>query len=199
MSVTKAEIPNVEIYASDDSGLVVLGTFVGAVPTTTNVFSPGAILIKTDVLTTGKKVYENDGTTASPSFNLVGDIVAAEIALAQDNLLVGNSSGQAEALAFLKTATTQALSGAGAVNVTTAITEFTSVGTGDALTLADGVEGQHKFVVYVAEAAGGDTGVLTPASLAGGTTVTFNDVGDSAHLLFTAGDWYFLGGSAVVA
>lgn len=195
MSVTKAEIPNVEIYASDDSGLVVLGTFTGDVPTTTGVFAPGCILIKTDVLTTGKKVYENAGNTASPSFNLVGDIVAAEIALAQDNLLVGNLSGQAEALAFLKTATTQALSGAGAVDVTSAITELTTTGA-NALTLADGVEGQHKFIVMVVD--GGD-GTLTPTSLAGGTTITFAAVGETAHLLFTAGDWYMVGGSATIA
>lgn len=98
------------------------------------------------------------------------------------------------------TPSTQSLSGPGAVNVTTSITEFTSTGTGDALTLADGVEGQHKYIVYIAEGAGGDTGVLTPSNLAGAnTTITFTDLGDSAHLLFTAGAWYFLGGEAVVA
>lgn len=94
---------------------------------------------------------------------------------------------------------TTTTSGAGAVAVTGAIHEVTTTGTGDALTLVDGTEGQRLSVVYVAEGAGGDTAILTPSNLAGGTTVTFNAVGDSADLLFTNGNWFFLGGAAVVA
>ena len=76
----------------------------------------------------------------------------------------------------------QALSGPGAVNVTTLTTAFTSTATGNALKLADGVAGQLKAIVYVAEAAGGDTGVLTPANFGNGTTITFNAVGESVLL-----------------
>ena len=94
---------------------------------------------------------------------------------------------------------TTASSGAGAVAITGYIHEVTTTGTGDALTLADGTEGQKLAVVYVAEGAGADTAILTPTNLAGGTTVTFNAVGDSADLLFTAGTWFVLGGAAVVA
>ena len=45
---------------------------------------------------------------------------------------------------------------------------------------------------------GGD-GTLTPSNLAGGTTITFDAVGDSVHLLFTAAAWYVVGisGAAV--
>ncbi len=94
---------------------------------------------------------------------------------------------------------TTTTSGAGAVAITGAIHEVTTTGTGDALTLIDGAEGQHLHVVYVAEGAGGDTAILTPTNLAGAnTTVTFTDLGDSAHLLFTAGTWFFLGGEATV-
>jgi hypothetical protein len=84
----------------------------------------------------------------------------------------------------------QALSGAGAVNVTQPVTKFTSTATGNALTLADGVEGQIKTIVYVAEAAGGDTGVLTPTNLGAGTTITFNAVGDACILQFLGTDWW---------
>jgi hypothetical protein len=69
-------------------------------------------------------------------------------------------------------ATVQALSGPGAVNITSLATAFTSTAAGNALTLADGAQGQLKTIVYVAEAAGGDTGILTPANLGSGTTVT---------------------------
>jgi hypothetical protein len=93
----------------------------------------------------------------------------------------------------------QALSGPGAVNITTLTTAFTSTGTGNALTLADGVAGQLKTIVYVAEAAGGDTGVLTPANLGSATTITFNAVGDSVTLQFIGADWWVIGfrGAAV--
>lgn len=84
----------------------------------------------------------------------------------------------------------QALSGAGAVNVTQTVTKFTSTATGNALTLADGVEGQIKVIVYVAEAAGADTGILTPTNLGAGTTITFNNVGDACILQFLGTDWW---------
>jgi hypothetical protein len=96
--------------------------------------------------------------------------------------------------------TVQSLSGAGAVNITTLTTAFTSTATGNALTLANGAAGQLKTIVYVAEAAGGDTGVLTPANLGGGTTITFNAVGDSVTLQFIGADWWVIGlRGAVVA
>jgi hypothetical protein len=84
----------------------------------------------------------------------------------------------------------QALSGAGAVNLTTYTTAFTSTAAGNALTLANGAQGQIKNIVYVAEAAGGDTGVLTPTNLGAGTTITFNAVGDSCQLQFIGTDWW---------
>jgi hypothetical protein len=94
----------------------------------------------------------------------------------------------------------QALSGPGAVNVTQLTTAFTSTGTGDALTLADGVAGQLKTIVYIAEAAGADTGILTPANLGSATTITFNAVGDSVTLQFIGADWWVIGfRGAVVA
>jgi hypothetical protein len=97
-------------------------------------------------------------------------------------------------------ATVQALSGPGAVNITSLATAFTSTATGNALTLADGAQGQLKTIIYVAEAAGGDTGILTPANLGSATTITFNAVGDSVTLQFAGTDWWVVGfRGAVVA
>ena len=94
----------------------------------------------------------------------------------------------------------QALSGAGAVNITSLATAFTSTAAGNALTLADGAQGQIKTIIYVAEAAGGDTGVLTPTNLGSATTITFNAVGDSVTLQFAGTDWWVIGlRGAVVA
>jgi len=93
-------------------------------------------------------------------------------------------------------------SGAGAVAITGGLHEVTTTGTGDALTLANGTAGQRLCVVYVAEAAGGDTAVITPTTLAGGSTITLNALGDSCDLVYSStGGWYVLGlgGTAAVA
>ena len=82
-------------------------------------------------------------------------------------------------LADLKTSV-QTLSGAGAIDVVTGVTEVTTTGA-DALTLANGVVGQIKIIVMKAD--GGD-GTITPATFAGGTTITMNDVGDSVMLTY---------------
>ncbi len=97
-------------------------------------------------------------------------------------------------------ATGQALSGPGAVNITGLVTAFTSTAAGNALTLADGAQGQLKTIIYVAEAAGGDTGILTPTNLGSATTITFNAVGDAVTLQFAGTDWWVVGlRGAVVA
>lgn len=82
----------------------------------------------------------------------------------------------------------QALSGAGAINVTTLTTAWTTTAA-DAGTLADGAEGQIKNIVMVAD--GGD-GTLTPTNFGNGTTITFDDVGDSVQLQFLASNWWVL-------
>ncbi len=93
--------------------------------------------------------------------------------------------------------TVQSLSGAGAVNLTDLTTAYTSTGTGNAITLADGTVGQIKTIVYVAEAASGDTGVLTPSSRLGYATITFNAVGDSVMLQYFSGGWAIIGSRGV--
>lgn len=76
---------------------------------------------------------------------------------------------------------TQALSGAGAVNLTTLVTKVTSTGA-NALTLADGTDGQVKIIVMVVD--GGDA-TLTPTTKTGFSTITFNDAGDGVTLVYT--------------
>lgn len=87
----------------------------------------------------------------------------------------------------------QSLSGAGAVDVTSFATAFTSTATGNALTLANGTVGQVKTVAYVAEAAGADTGVLTPTTRVGYSTITFTNVGDSVTLQYFTQGWAVIG------
>ena len=59
-----------------------------------------------------------------------------------------------------------------------------------AFSLANGVNGQIKTISMVTD--GGDA-TLTPATLAGGSTIVFNDVGDSVVLIYnTTGGWAVL-------
>ena len=101
-------------------------------------------------------------------------------------LLVDASADQVQINATPVLGLTQSLSGAGAVDVVSAITEVVTTGT-NALTIAAGVEGQIKFIVMKTD---GGVGTLTPASFTGGTTIAFQDVGDSVLLLFTNSSWF---------
>jgi hypothetical protein len=87
--------------------------------------------------------------------------------------------------------TPQTLTGAGAVNLTTRTTLLVTTGA-NALTLADGIEGQRKVIVMKTD--GGD-GTLTPTNRHGYATITFNDAGDSIELNFTDGKWAIVGGN----
>ena len=80
----------------------------------------------------------------------------------------------------------QQISGPGAIDVTSYITEITTTGTDDAYTLADGVAGQIKIICMVVD--GGDA-IITPTTLATGTTITMADVNDNITLLYGANGW----------
>lgn len=84
----------------------------------------------------------------------------------------------------------QALSGAGAVNLTTPITALTTTGAAQALTLADGTAGQIKSIIHVVD---GGSAVLTPTTALGFTTMTFTNAGDSITLVYTSAGWAIIG------
>lgn len=90
-------------------------------------------------------------------------------------------------------AATAVRTGAGAIPLNTSIVEIVSTGT-NALTLANGEEGQILYVVVVTD---GGSAVITPANFAQGTTLTLAEAGDACTLLFTAGKWYAVGQQGV--
>ena len=75
-----------------------------------------------------------------------------------------------------------------APNITTSITHIdtNTAGGAHASGLANGNNGQVKIITMIDD--GGDS-VITPTSLAGGTTITFADVGDTVTLCFTNSTW----------
>ena len=74
----------------------------------------------------------------------------------------------------------QAMTAAGAVSVTTAVTTVHTSGA-IALTLAAGTTHQVKFITMIVD---GGTATLTPATFTGGSTIAFNDAGDSCVLMY---------------
>ena len=138
---------------------------------------------------------DGDTTISAPS----DDQIDFEIAGADDFTMTHNSfnvlSGSMIAgpssttVPFHTGVAQQAISGAGAMNVTAYYTAWTTTA-GDAGTLADGVvEGQLKKINLVSD--GGD-GTLTPSNLQGGTTITFADAGDFALLMWESAGWVAL-------
>ena len=107
--------------------------------------------------------------------------------------ITGNVTGNVTGDIF---ATNQALSGAGAVNVTDMLTSLTTSGAAQALTLANGTVGQIKVISHVVD---GGSAVLTPTTKIGFTTITFTNVGDSATLIYTVSGWAITGISGAVA
>ena len=90
--------------------------------------------------------------------------------------------------------TPQALSGAGSTvvaNITAPITNCTSTGAAQVVSLANGVLGQVKICSHTVDA--GDVRI-TPANLDGGSYVALDAVGDTVVLLFNDGAWQIIGG-----
>jgi hypothetical protein len=100
--------------------------------------------------------------------------------------VTGNVTGDLTGRVF---GTVGTRSGAGAVPITSGTVRLTTTGA-DALTLANGVNGQILTIVMVVD--GGD-GTLTPTTMTGFATITFDDVGDAVVLqYFTTLGWMII-------
>jgi hypothetical protein len=86
--------------------------------------------------------------------------------------------------------TPNAMTGAGAVSVDTLTTKLTTTGASQALTLANGTDGQIKTIIHDVD---GGSAVLTPTTKTGYTTITFTNAGESATLQYvTTRGWIIL-------
>lgn len=86
-----------------------------------------------------------------------------------------------------------------AIPVTATAVVKTTGADAEALTLADGVEGQILVITLGTD--GGGTGTLTPTTKTGFVSIAFADAGDTASLMFvnsTVG-WVILGTAGVAA
>lgn len=92
--------------------------------------------------------------------------------------------------------TVQTLNSAGAISVSTIVTKITSPDNSGILSIPDGTEGQIKVVVM---ASNNGSKTLTINSNIGHSSIVFDTPGATATLMFMAGNWYFIGGTATVS
>lgn len=146
-------------------------------------------LTKADVVKAFINTSGNDINFQSQSGQLLlggGSQVGLTIDAAKDSTFAGHSNES-----------TDTKSGAGAISVTVTTTRYTSTGGAEALTLANGTNGQIKRIIHVVD---GGSGVLTPATKTGYTTITFTNVGESATLQYvTTQGWCVVGLFGAVA
>jgi hypothetical protein len=101
-------------------------------------------------------------------------------------------------VATLSAATLEGGNASAAISVETENSAFnTTEAEQQAFTLADGEEFQSKTLVCQSKGAGHV--VVTPANLAGGTTLTFDAVGEHAVLKFLDGKWRVVVNTATLA
>lgn len=155
----------------------------------------GKVLTSSNTLTLagtdGKTLTVNNSLTLSGTDATVMTFPATTASLARIDAAQTFAGNQTFSGAIITS--TQTLSGAGAVDIVNIATAFTSTATGNALTLANGANGQIKTVAYVAEAAALDTGILTPTTRVGYSTITFTNVGDSVTLQYFTQGWAIIG------
>lgn len=122
-------------------------------------------------------VASDNGFVGSVTGNITGNL---------SGNVTGNVTGNLTGITFGTVATR---SGAGAVPITAATVQLTTTAA-DALTLANGTNGQMLAIVMVVD--GGD-GTLTPTTKTGYSTITFTAVGNSVLLqYFTTLGWMII-------
>lgn len=170
--------------------IVAAGDGAAALPALTFSTQPNMGLYKVSSTQLGASVSGAlvGGFNATGAFTDVISEQTATAGVTVDGLLIkdGGASANSMFAGFFPTAAAQALSGAGAVNITAYLTKYTSTGGAQALTIAAGSQiGQRKKVSHVVD---GGSGVLT-GTFVGGTNITFTTVGEFADLIWTGTAW----------
>lgn len=114
-------------------------------------------------------------------------ITAGDLTITSGNLTAGGK------VIFSATETIAAGGTSTALNLAKTVHYIDADAGGDTFTLANGVAGQIMTILLTSS-----TGVatITPANLAGGTSVTLNADGDSVVLQFMDTEWFIIGGNS---
>jgi hypothetical protein len=83
------------------------------------------------------------------------------------------------------------------VSLTVPITYLVAPAGSGSVSIPSGTVNQVKYIVMTATAGGGTFSIS--ANVAGSKTILFNEVGDSAQLLYTNSKWFMVGGTASIS
>ena len=180
---------------TNDSGYLTSYTEADTLETVTN---RGATTVNAvtvgSVDTDGLQLVDNNIKTTRSNDDLVLDPNGTGAVDARANVNVtGNVTATGTFLGGIDTRT-----GPGAISLNTLTTQIATTGTDDAITLANGTLGQIKILAMTVD--NGDA-IITPATFANGTDITFEDVNDCITLLYTANGWLSIAnqGNPVIA
>ena len=127
--------------------------------------------------------------TTTPSGSFMLDVVAD-----------ATTGGSINSAGWLALSGSDTRTGAGAVSLTTPVTFLSNSSGVEALTLANGTAGQIKVLVMTVK--GGTSMRFTGQSnmlFAGGNTLTFDAVGETAILMYVNSKWTLIAGTAAVS
>ena len=133
-------------------------------------------------------------TTVTADRDIIFPDASGTVAVSATAPVTLSATGDIGVDASVVTTTVQQLSGPGTIDVTSLITEITTTGA-DAYTFANGTLGQLKIILM---AVNGGVGTVTPTSISGGTTLTFDAVGESITMVYTSVGWIRTAGAAGV-
>lgn len=127
---------------------------------------------------------------ANPNANAAGAMVVND---SQSETQITSALNASKAVIFSGIQTIAAGGTTTVADLTKSLISVDADAGGDIVTLADGTIGQ--IITFACVSA---TGVLTltPANLAGGTSVTMNAAGETVILQFVDTSWYIMGGNA---
>jgi len=196
-----------------NEGLVVDGTgnFSGTL-TTANLTTVGFVAITGQSDIDFVRIKDNEITTNASDADLVisangsGNVVAGGITINGTSLSAADSSTINVNEGLVVDGTTnvtgtltanglingvQTLTGSGStevISLTETVTQLITTGTQN-FSLANGTEGQIKIITLKTD---GGNATVTPASFLNGTSITFDDVGDTMTMLYQSTGWIVL-------
>ena len=149
------------------------------------VYSDTGILVHTDAPNHSVGI----GTNA-PSASFMLDVIAD-----------ASTGGSINSAGWLAMSTNDTRSGAGAVGVDKPVTFLSNSSGASALTIGNGTNGQIKILICTVMG-GGSMAFTSQSNIqlgGGGTTLTFDSVGENAILMYVNSKWQLLAGTASVS
>jgi hypothetical protein len=156
-----ADVANVAINATAESGDVVIGTSGSTRNQAVTIHNATV-----DGTLNGNALGDHAGT-------LNGDVTGSVFG-DESSVIIDGLAGKIVGPISRIVGDVQQISGPGVISLDTLVTEITTTGA-DAYTLVNGILGQVK-IILAADVSGG-TGTVTPTTVQGGTTLTFDAVG----------------------